>query len=88
MAIEAIVGANFLSAVFYTLFGGLLGILMMGLAALVVPKIVDRLTPMVNEPKEIARGNLAVATYFGMINQAVIVGISIIVAAAIIAGIF
>ena len=63
MVLQEIIGANFLSAVFYTLVGGFLGLLLMVLAAFLVPKIVDRLTPAIDEEKEIARGNLAVATY-------------------------
>jgi uncharacterized membrane protein YjfL (UPF0719 family) len=78
---------NIVLSVVYTVLGGILGILMMGLAAFIVPKLVNALTPNIDEEKEILRGNLAVATYSGKITQAVIIGISIIIAAAIIAGI-
>jgi len=78
---------NIVLSVVYTVLGGILGILMMGLAAFIVPKLVDALTPNIDEEKEILRGNLAVATYSGKITQAVIIGVSIIIAAAIIAGI-
>jgi hypothetical protein len=70
----------------YTIIGGLLGLLLMIAASWVVPRIVDRLTPQIDDEKEILRGNLAVATYVGGITQAVIIGLSIIVAASIVAG--
>lgn len=75
----------FLSVV-YVIVGGVLGIILMGISSVLIPRLVDRFTPNIDEDKEIARGNLAVATYFGQVNQAVIIGIAIIVAAAIIAG--
>ena len=56
-------------------------------AAMVIPKLLDRLTPAIDEEKEIARGNRAVAEYFGRLAAAAIIGISIIIAAAIIGGI-
>ena len=56
-------------------------------ASLVIPKLLDRLTPTIDEEKEIARGNRAVAEYFGRLGAAAIIGISIIIAAAIIGGI-
>ena len=57
-------------------------------ATLVIPRLLDRLTPDIDEEKEIVRGNRAVAEYFGRIVSACIVGISIIIAAAILGGIF
>ena len=56
-------------------------------AAMVIPKLLDRLTPNIDEEKEIARGNRAVAEYFGRLAAAAIISISIIIAAAIIGGI-
>ena len=61
-------------------------VLIMG-ETLVIPKLLDRLTPAIDEEKEIARGNRAVAEYFGRLAAAAIIGISIIIAAAIIGGI-
>ncbi|MEW6013655.1 MAG: hypothetical protein AB1602_09690, partial [Elusimicrobiota bacterium] len=52
-----------------------------------IPKIFDKITPNIDEDKEMIRGNLAVAEYFGKIVSAGIIGISIIIAAAVIAGI-
>lgn len=79
---------NITLAVIYTVLGGVLGVLLMALSAFIVSRIVDLMTPRINDEKEIAKGNLAVATYVGQITQAVILGISIIIAAAIISGIF
>ncbi|NYZ77734.1 DUF350 domain-containing protein [Candidatus Micrarchaeota archaeon] len=76
-----------LDATFYTVLGGVLGILFMLLAVMIIPKIVNRLTPNIDEEKEIVNGNVAVARYFGGIVNAIIIGTSIIIAAAIIAGI-
>jgi hypothetical protein len=76
-----------LASVVYVLLAGVIGILFMALATFIVPHLVDRMTPRINDEKEIAKGNLAVATYVGQITQAVIIGMSIIVAAAVIAGI-
>jgi len=86
MAIEAL-NWNIYLAVIYTLIGGLLGLILIGMATLIIPKIVDRLTPTIDDEKELLRGNLAVATYIGKVTQAVIIGVSIIIAAAIIAGV-
>jgi hypothetical protein len=62
------------------------GVLIM-VAAMLIPKLLDRLTPDIDEEKEIARGNRAVAEYFGRLAAAAIIGVSIIIAAAIIGGI-
>ena len=53
---------------------------------MLLPKIMDRLTPNLDEEKEIARGNVAVAQYFGRVVAAGIIGMSIIVAAAVLGG--
>jgi hypothetical protein len=44
------------------------------------------MTPAIDEDKEIARGNQAVAEYFGRVVAASILGMSIIVAAAVLGG--
>lgn len=51
-----------------------------------VPRALERITPHLDEDKEIARGNRAVAEYFGRVVSATILGISIIVAAAVLGG--
>ncbi len=63
------------------------GVVLILAASLAIPKLLDRLTPAIDEEKEIARGNRAVAEYFGRLGAAAIIGISIVIAAAIIGGI-
>jgi hypothetical protein len=67
--------------------GGLIGIGLVLLAAAYLPRLLDRLTPNIDEGKEIARGNLAVAQYFGLVVAGSIVGLSIVIAAAVLGGI-
>ena len=71
----------------FAVVAGVIGILMVMGASLVIPRLLDRLTPNLDEGKEIARGNRAVAEYFGRIVSACVIGISIIIAAAILGGI-
>ncbi|MDA8098087.1 MAG: DUF350 domain-containing protein [Nitrospiraceae bacterium] len=78
---------NIAWALVFTVVGGTVGVLLILLATLFIPKILARLTPNMNEDKEIARGNQAVAEYFGRIVAATIIGISIVIAAAIFAGV-
>jgi len=75
-------------AVVFSFVGGIVGIVLILLAAMVIPRIIDKLTPNIDEDKEIARGNQAVAEYFGRISAATIIGVSIIIAAAIVSGVF
>ena len=74
-------------AVIFAVAGGLIGICLVLLATLFIPKVLARLTPNMNEDKEIANGNRAVAEYFGRIVAATIIGISIVIAAAIFTGV-
>ena len=74
-------------AVVFSLLGGILGIVLMLSAMAILPRLLDRLTPAIDEEKEIVRGNRAVAEYFGRIVSAGIIGLSIIVAAAVLGGI-
>jgi hypothetical protein len=74
------------ATVTYTLISGITGFVLLFLATYMVPRIIDRLTPAIDDQAEMIRGNLAVATYVGQVTQAVIVGVSIVIAAAIIAG--
>lgn len=71
----------------FTLLGALLGIAALLVIAPQVPRIIGRFTPHIDEEMEIARGNRAVADYHGRIAAATITGLSMIIAAAIIAGI-
>jgi hypothetical protein len=48
-----------------------------------IPAIFDKLTPNIDEGKEIVRGNRAVAEYFGRVVAAAIIGVSVIIAASV-----
>jgi len=71
----------------FSLVGGLVGIVLVLLASAVVPRMMNRLTPNIDEEKEILRGNGAVAEYYGRVVGACIVGVSIVIAAAMLGGI-
>ena len=72
--------------VLYTLVGGGLGTLIILIVARYVPGLIDRLTPNIDEQREIARGNQAAAQFYGLVSAAVIIGVSIVVAAAVLGG--
>jgi uncharacterized membrane protein YjfL (UPF0719 family) len=71
----------------FSVVGGLLGMALVLVASFIVPRVIDRLTPNIDEQKEIVRGNSAVAEYFGRLVGATILGLSIVVAAAVLGGI-
>jgi hypothetical protein len=81
------VAQNMLWAVAFSVLGGLVGVGLVLAASAVLPRLIDRLTPSIDEDKEIARGNVAVAQYFGRVVAASITGVSIVVAAAVLGGI-
>jgi len=74
-------------AALFALVGGVVGIILILAATAIIPGILERLTPGIDEDKEIVRGNRAVAEYFGRIVSAAIIGVSIIIAAAVLGGI-
>ncbi len=74
-------------SVVYALVGGLVGMSLVILFSIIAPRLIDRMTPHIDEQKEIVRGNTAVAEYFGRIVGATIIGLSIIAAAAVLGGI-
>lgn len=74
-------------AIIFSVIGAALGTLLVLAASVFLPKLINRLTPDIDEAKEIARGNVAVAQYFGRVVGACIVGISIVIAAAVLGGI-
>ena len=67
--------------------GAIVGSFIIAIAASILPRIIHRWSPHMNEEKEILRGNLAVAEYFGRIISAAIIGVSIVVAASVLGGI-
>ena len=74
-------------AVVFAFVGGIVGIGLVLISSFVLPRLIERMTPNIDEEKEIARGNTAVAEYFGRIAAASIIGMSIVVAAAVLGGI-
>ncbi len=78
---------DMLWAVAFSLLGGIVGVVLILAASVLLPRLINRLTPAIDEEKEIARGNVAVAQYFGRVVAAAIIGVSIVVAAAVLGGI-
>ena len=74
-------------SVIFSLIGGLVGMALILLSSFVVTRLMCRLTPNIDEEKEIARGNRAVAEYYGRIVAAGILGVSLVMAAAVLGGI-
>jgi hypothetical protein len=74
-------------AIVFSVIGGGVGIVLVLVASMVLPRLVERLTPDLDEEKELARGNVAVAEYFGRIVAASILGMSIVAGAAVLGGI-
>ena len=74
-------------SIVFSLVGGLLGMVLLIVASFMVPRVIDRLTPNIDEQKEIVRGNSAVAEYFGRLVSAAILGVSIVAAAAVLGGV-
>ncbi len=71
----------------FIVIGGFVGMGLVLLASSLIPRLLDRFTPNVDEHKEIARGNMALAQYYGRIVGAAILGVSLVVAAAVLGGI-
>jgi ABC-type multidrug transport system fused ATPase/permease subunit len=71
----------------FSFIGGLVGMALLLVASSIVPRLIDRITPDIDEHKEIVRGNSAVAEYFGRVVGAVILGLSLVIAAAVLGGV-
>ncbi len=71
----------------FSVVGGLVGMGLVLLASSIIPRLLDRFTPNIDEQKEIARGNSAVADYYGRVVGAAILGVSMVVAAAVLGGV-
>ncbi len=74
-------------SIVFSVVGGLVGMMLVLLASVIVPRLIDRFTPNMDEQKEIIRGNSAVAEYYGRLVSAAILGVSIVVAAAVLGGV-
>lgn len=70
----------------FSIVGAIIGMVLVLASSLIIPRLLDRLTPTIDEQKEIVRGNQAVAEYFGRLAGAAILGVSIVVAAAVLGG--
>ena len=70
----------------FSIVGAIIGMVLVLTSSLIIPRLLDRLTPNIDEQKEIVRGNQAVAEYFGRLAGAAILGVSIVVAAAVLGG--
>ena len=77
---------NMVWALIFSLMGGLIGVALFITMAEKLPRIFDKLTPNIDEGKELVRGNQAVAAYYGRVVAAGIIGLSIILAAAVLGG--
>ncbi len=70
----------------FSIIGALIGMVLVLASTLIIPWLLDRLTPNIDEQKEIARGNQAVADYYGRVVGSAILGVSLVVAAAVLGG--
>lgn len=77
---------NIAWAVVFSLVGGAAGAFLLVWFSSRIPAVFNRITPDMDEGKEIIRGNRAVAEYFGRIVSAAILGVSVIIAAAVLGG--
>lgn len=78
---------NLLYAITFIILGAFIGSFFVLMSTGFIHRITDKLTPNIDEDKEILRGNLAVAEYFGRVASASIIGVSLVVSAAVLAGI-
>jgi hypothetical protein len=74
-------------AVIFAVVGGVIGMALVISSSLILPGLIDRMTPNIDEQKEIVRGNAAVGEYYGRIVGSAILGVSIVIAAAVLGGI-
>lgn len=77
---------NIAWALVFAMAGGAAGAFLLIWFSSRIPAVFDKLTPDMDEGKEIIRGNRAVAEYFGRIVSAAILGVSVIIAAAVLGG--
>ena len=73
-------------AILFVSIGASLGALLILVSGAFLPRFLDKMTPNIDEEKEIVRGNVAVAEYFGRVVGASILGISMVIAAAVLGG--
>jgi hypothetical protein len=73
-------------SIIFSAVGGLIGMVLVIFSALILPTLIDRMTPNLDEKKEMARGNVAVGQFYGRVVGSAILGVSIVVAAAVLGG--
>jgi hypothetical protein len=73
-------------AVLFALTGAAAGAALLLWFSARIPAIFNKITPDIDEGKEIIRGNRAVGDYYGRIVAAAILGVSLIIAAAVLGG--
>ncbi len=71
----------------FSIVGALIGMVLVIVSSLVLPTLINRLTPNIDEEKEMIRGNVAVGEYYGRVVGSSILGVSIVVAGAVLGGI-
>ncbi len=74
---------SILWAALFAVLGGVIGIFLLLKFTCMVPRLLNNMTPDIDEEKEILRGNRAVSDYFGRLAGSVVLGASVIFAAAI-----
>lgn len=74
-------------SVVFSVVGGVIGMVLVIASSFILPVLIDRMTPNIDEQKEIVRGNSAVGEYYGRVVSSAILGVSIVVAAAVLGGI-
>jgi drug/metabolite transporter (DMT)-like permease len=75
-------------AIVLSAIGSLCGVSLVIVAVSFLPRLIDKLTPDIDEEAEILRGNSAVAEYHGRVSAAAIIGVSIVIAAAVLGGMY
>jgi hypothetical protein len=71
----------------FSIVGAVIGMVLVVVSTLVLPTLINRMTPNIDEQKEMVRGNSAVGEYYGRVVGSAVLGVSIIVAAAVLGGI-
>ena len=71
----------------FSIVGAVIGLVLVVASTLVLPTLINRMTPSIDEQKELVRGNSAVGEYYGRVVGATVLGVSIVVAAAVLGGI-
>lgn len=74
---------NIAWAVVFALTGAAAGAMLLVRISARIPAVFNKLTPNIDEGREILRGNRAVADYFGRVVSAAIIGVSLIIAASV-----